>query len=219
MKYWPTLINLAISDSIGLDRKNNCYICRGTYGSPTNEHKLFTICHIIIVARLLIKTVGIAIIRMLCFCLRRWKCSLCWRNMTFNHLRIDMFKILFEDDEMYTEVYLNALVIILSTTSLSSLSKTRLIDLTRIVDNVPPMCLTCTDFFSIFRAEYSICRCCEFWDLYLLIIAKTQHYNTNVLNPLIIVDDIALVQCPCMRIIDQETFSFLISERHHLKQK
>ena len=119
--------------------------------------------------------------------------------MTFKHLRIDIFKAVFKDGGDCNDSYVNALEVILTTSALSRMSDERLIDLIKMVKAVPRTRLTCIAFPS-FHAEDSSCTNWRFWELYFLLVGNIQHGDAH---------------CQCMRIINNETFGFLISARHH----
>ena len=126
---------------------------------------------------------------------------------TFKHLRMDIFKALFKDDTECNEIYLNALGIILLTSKLTTLRESRLMDLISMVNKVPSKSLTCNMFPSL-KTEDSRCDRPKFWDLYFLLVAKTNHNTSDDTMDTLYENQECSLPRKCQPIINNETFHF-----------
>lgn len=161
----------------------------------------------------ILTTVFKTAVYMLCCCLRHYECSSFWYMCTFQNVRIDIFKALFEDDTKCSDVFVNAMGIILTTTKLASLSDTQLLDLTTLLTKCTPCRIRC-DQFPSFGVEEFACKRLPFWNLYLCLVEHIDHSNSNVSNPLLPVGHGTL--CECTRMVDNETFPYLLRHQNQL---
>lgn len=170
-----------------------------------------------------------ALYSMCCGCLRRFQCLFFWRNCTFLHLRIDVLKEAFENEETCSQAYVSALSVILTSTRLSSLGNDHLKDLKQLASKcMYKDILRCGDFTSSICADDFACKHILFLDLYLCLIKTISHVSSAVENPMMAhvlpgdqpprcSDSVAQPSCTCARLINDEIFSFMLDNRQKLE--